>query len=203
MIEPVVSILPIATILDVGYVSSYLAVADQNKQRLYRGNNLGGDKLGLLIFIVSEIIAWHNENNPDDPTLIDTGNYLWWLCGKYQQQALAIIGEGGGGTTLVTDDGTPLRLEPFRMQFKVGGSEWPSGEVSKTLPWRSFGTSNDDIEVVLQNAVDNAIDADTVGDFAYKVTYNLTTTVITWQINGVDTAPNDDQIMIISGFKIL
>lgn len=192
------TILSVATILECAKLAGGYAIIDRAKKRSLYGGFVS-DWLPEKIFFVWKRVQNRYDKDPTDETLRDTANFLWDLIGKYGLKAQLALGQGGGSVIIVGNGQLPLI--PFRIPFFINSADFPSGSTSLTLNFRSFGTESSDIEVDLQNVVVNPLLPETIGDFTYAVTFNSSTTVITFQQDSTPTAPFDDQIMIISGFK--
>ncbi len=190
------TILPVSTILQCGALGLSYAIKDISQKNAFQGGALNWD-IPQKIYLVYKSVKHRFDGYPSDPSLRDTSNLLWRLLGVYGMRALNHL-QGGGN--VVINGGGGLVLIPFSEPFVIGTS-YPSAATSVTLNWRSFGTQSSNIEVVLQNATVNPLLTATAGDFTYDVTFNATTTTISFQQNGVPTAPEDGQIMLISGFK--
>ncbi len=190
------TILPVATILQCAKLGLSYSVQDAKQKAAFQGGVLNMS-LPRTIFMVLNSVEHRFNSYPTDPTLRATSNFLWDLLGIYGLRALKNL-QGGG--SVIINPGGGLVLIPFSETFVVGTS-YPSGATSVTLNWRSFGTSSDNIQVILQNAIVNPLITATAGDFTYDVTFNASITTIRFQANGVATAPDDGQILIINGFK--
>lgn len=84
--------------IQIGDVSSYLAQIDVLKSSLF-GRKLD-PRLPLMLEIETDAIRWRNDIFPTDPTLLQTSNYLYELCGRYINKALVIISGAGSGTPI-------------------------------------------------------------------------------------------------------
>ncbi len=191
------TILPIPIILQAAELGLSYAIKDISQKNAFQGGAISED-IALKIYLVYQGVKHRYDGYPSDPTLRNTANLLWRLLGKYGLQALNNL-QGGG--QVIINGGGGLVLIPFSVDFVINSVNFPSGSTSTTLNWRSYGVKNSDVQVVLQNQLVNPLLPETVGDFTYAVQFNSTNTIITFQQNGVPTAPNDDQIMIINGFK--
>jgi hypothetical protein len=111
----------VATEIQIGQVSSYLAKADAGKQAYYNGTALDSN-LHKLIAMETDIVNWEYQNYPSNLTLIQAGWYLYALCGRYSNQALKIIGSGSGGIIIDPTTNRPINLVGVTTMFTVGDS---------------------------------------------------------------------------------
>ena len=90
------------TILDIiklGKVSTYLA-----SQAVANGNLFNAyidQRLPKMLYTETKSVEWIYNLDPNYPTLLGSGNYLYSLCGLFALQAKAIIAGGGGGTPVI------------------------------------------------------------------------------------------------------
>ncbi len=191
------SILSIQQILDCGALGLSFAIKDIEKRNAFNRGVIN-ELIPEEIYLVYKSVKHRYDSYPSDPTLRATANLLWQLLGKYGLQALNSL-EGGGQVQIVTGGG--LLLIPFDVTFQINSVQFPSGQTSYTLNWRSYGVASNNIHIDLENDNINSLISATIGDFTYDVTFNLNSTVINFQVEGVPTAPDDNKIMTISGFK--
>lgn len=88
----------ITDILQQAEVSQYLAT-----NQIANGNIFSGvldNNLDKILYTERKSVAWAYSQNNNDPSLVKTGNYLFWLMGKFRLQAIGIIAGGGGGTPI-------------------------------------------------------------------------------------------------------
>jgi hypothetical protein len=128
-----------------GKISSFLAASDFAKQRLLKGSAFN-TYLPQLLSVVTDLVEWKNDLDPDDETLVDTANYLYQLCGRYIPKAKQLIGNMGQGTIVNPANGVVSILAPIYLEFYVGVTASPVmingvsvvlpsvGDASMTLP---------------------------------------------------------------------
>jgi hypothetical protein len=80
-------------------VSEYLAGNDIAKGALF-GKRVTPN-LNKIIYQERRSLAWMLGQDPNYSTLQQVANYVFWLCGKYQLKAQAIIAGGAGGIIIV------------------------------------------------------------------------------------------------------
>lgn len=141
---------PIATLIDIGQVSGYLALVNNAKQKAFKNGTID-DRIPLLIYCVTRTLEYSYETQPLTNTTASVGNYLYALCRRYVTAALNKMGQGGGGIIVDPGSGQPINLRWVTMSFRVGdaGSPVLDGELSFTIDLTnilsdsvSFGFSN-------------------------------------------------------------
>lgn len=141
---------PIATLIDIGQVSGYLALVDNAKQKAFRNGTID-NRIPLLIYCVTRTLEFAYETQPLTDTTASVGNYLYALCRRYVTAALNKMGQGGGGIIVDPGSGQPINLRWVTMSFRVGdaGSPVLDGEQQFTIELTnilsdsaSFGFSN-------------------------------------------------------------
>lgn len=191
------TILPVPTILNAGALGLSLSLKDISKKNVF-SRGVINELIPPEIQMVYKGVKHRYDSYPSDTSLRATANLLWQLLGKYGLQALNAL-EGGGQVQIVTSGG--LLLIPYSDQVQINSVDFPSGDTSFTLDFRSYGVKNSDVYVELENQPVSALSGETFGDFTYAITFNLTSTVISFSVEGTPTPPDDDQVMIIRGFK--
>lgn len=90
----------IAETVDIGRVSTYLAVNYNARGRLFGGNLNPVSEVQIAMY--TDALDWATEGAQTDATIRNIANYLFWLCGMFAVQAISIIaGSGGGSVTPV------------------------------------------------------------------------------------------------------
>jgi hypothetical protein len=120
---------------DYGNVSSFLAATDFAGQNILSGGSFNSD-LPMRLSLVSRLVEWNYNRDPNDVTLVSTGNYLYQLVGKYRNQAQLIIANNMPGIIVNPANGVQSTLQPIYLQFRVGVTPSPqvvNGE-NVTLP---------------------------------------------------------------------
>lgn len=128
-----------------GQISSYLAAIDFASQNFLSGGIYNSD-LPMRLSMVTRLVEWKFDQNPNDETLVATGNYLYQLCGKYVRQAKLILANYMPGIIINPANGAQSTLVPVYLQFRVGVTTSPvvvngvnvtlpnDGDTSVTLP---------------------------------------------------------------------
>jgi hypothetical protein len=128
-----------------GKISSFLAASDFARQGLLKGEPFN-TSLPSLLSVVTDLVEWNNDRDPADETLVDTGNYLYQLLGKYLPKAKQLIANMGQGTIVNPATGAISILAPFYIEFYVGVTASPVvvngqnvtlpnvGDTSMTIP---------------------------------------------------------------------
>lgn len=125
----------ISDYLNYGNVSSFLASNDFAGQNVLSGGAYNSD-LPMRLSMVTRLVEWAYGKDSTDPTLINTGNYLYQLCGKYIQQAKLIIANNMPGIIINPATGAQSTLQPVYLQFRVGVTSSPVvvNGVNVTIP---------------------------------------------------------------------
>ena len=114
------TILSISDIIELGKVSTYLAANYVDKGNLFGGTVIRPTP-PTIITMSWYGLEWGYDNNggaQTDASLRQTGNYCYWLYGKFQLEAQRIInGSGGGGSVIPTPPASAL-LNPY--DWRVG-----------------------------------------------------------------------------------
>ena len=118
--------LTVANILDIAKISMYIATLDIEKGKFY-GKRVVPETPQILANEIFGIEYWYNLN-PNDPSLIETSNYLYSLCRGYNLQAQQIAGTGGTISPV-----NPSQI-PTPYDFEVTASSIvPAGATNATL----------------------------------------------------------------------
>jgi hypothetical protein len=125
----------IALYSDYGNISSFLAQDDFGRQNFLRGGSFNSD-LPMRLSMVTRLVEWNFNRDPNDETLVSTGNYLYQLCGKYIKEAQLIIANNMPGIIINPATGVQSTLQPVYLQFRVGVTSSPVvvNGVNVTLP---------------------------------------------------------------------
>lgn len=120
---------------DYGNVSSFLASSDFAGQNLLNGGSFNSD-LPMRLSMVTRLVEWNYNRDPNDTTLVSTGNYLYQLCGKYIKEAQLIIANNMPGIIINPANGAQSTLQPVYLQFRVGVTASPQvvNGANVTLP---------------------------------------------------------------------
>jgi len=89
------SILPITTILNLAAISQYLSAYDVTLDTKLNGGSLNS-RLPRQIYQTRKNVEWMYAQDPNESTLVEVGNYLYALCGRYISVAKTILGSSGG-----------------------------------------------------------------------------------------------------------
>lgn len=168
---------PIATIITYAKISQFLAADDIAKTFLFKGGPPPLQKLSRLIYIVRKQVDLVYTNDPSDSTLDSTANYLYWLCGRYINQAKVILGQGGTGVIVNPTSGALSSLTGVFVQFRIGdvGSLMNAGDTVLTL------TYDDPISATVSVDLDGVeLPQNDSLQISYTVVYNSSSVVITF-----------------------
>lgn len=162
-----------------GNISSFLAANDFSSQNFLKGGVLRSD-LPSRLSLVTRMVEHAFTVNPNDPTLVSTGNYLYQLCGRYIPQAKVILGNGSGLIVNI-NTGVLSTLIAQDIEFKIGGADAPmnAGDTTLVLNYSSVVSSSVSI------AVDGAEAPIGGGPYTDRIaaTVNITTSTITIVFN--------------------
>ena len=118
--------LTITQILDFAKISQYIATIDIESGKFY-GRRVVPETPQVLYNERKAVEYWYNLS-PNDPSLIETSNYLYSLCRGYNLQAQQIAGTGGVITPVI-----PSQI-PNPLIFEVSPTTVvPSGATSATI----------------------------------------------------------------------
>lgn len=188
-----------------GNVSSFLASMDFNRQNILSGGSFNSD-LPMRLSMVTRLVEWKFNQDATDSTLINTGNYLYQLCGKYLQQAKLIIANNMPGIIINPANGAQSTLQPVYLQFRVGVTSSPQvvNGVNVTLP-----NAGDDSVVLPLTYILNSLEVTLDGvevpqndplQTSYNPIYTNNSATITLA-NG--TKFNNNDLWIISGYQFV
>jgi hypothetical protein len=107
-----------------GNVSSFLAATDFAGQNFLSGGSFNSD-LPMRLSLVTRLVEWNYNRDPNDETLVSTGNYEYQLVGKYRNQAQLIIANNMPGIIINPANGVQSTLQPVYLQFRVGVTASP------------------------------------------------------------------------------
>lgn len=118
-----------------GNVSSFLASSDFAGQNFLNGGSFNSD-LPMRLSLTTRLVEWNFNRDPNDTSLVSTGNYLYQLCGKYIKQAQLIIANNMPGIIINPANGAQSTLVPVYLQFRIGVTSSPVvvNGVNVTLP---------------------------------------------------------------------
>jgi hypothetical protein len=88
-------ILPIASIISLSKICQYLSSYDVTLDTALNGGTLNSS-LPRQIYQTRKNVEWMYSQNPNESTLVEVGNYLYALCGRYISVAKTILGSQGG-----------------------------------------------------------------------------------------------------------
>lgn len=112
--------LSIPTIVSIGDVSTYLS-ANYTSKKLLFGGPIIKEIPPIQIAMATDGLRWYYEGGSDPEGLLrNTGNYLYWMCGKFALQAQGII-SGPGGGSVIPSSGVSL---PNVLDFIVSASSF-------------------------------------------------------------------------------
>lgn len=114
------TILSISDIIELGKVSTYLSLNYTDKSALFKGGAVMRPLPPNLITMSWYALEWGLDGGAQtDASLRQTGNYCYWIYGKFQLEAQRIInGSGGGGGSVVPTPTPSAMLNPY--DWRVG-----------------------------------------------------------------------------------
>lgn len=188
-----------------GNISSFLSATDFSGTNVLKGGAFNSD-LPMRLNMVTRLVEWKYNQNPTDTSLINTGNYLYQLCGKYIQQAKLIIANNMPGIIINPATGAQSTLQPVYLQFRVGVTSSPvvvngvnvtlpnPGDNSITIPLTyilaSLEVTLDGVEVPQSDPL----------QLSYNAIYTNNDATITLANGGTF---NNNDLWIISGFQFV
>jgi hypothetical protein len=188
-----------------GEVSSFLAALDFRKQSLLAGGAYNSD-LPMRLSMVTRIVEWKYTQNANDETLINTGNYLYQLCGKYLQQAKLIIANNMPGIIINPANGAQSTLQPVYLQFRVGvtGSPVNVNGANVTLPNAGENSIVIPLTYVLASLEVTLDGVEVPQTDAFQISYNpiYTNDSVTITLANGSVFNNND-LWIISGYQFV
>jgi len=188
-----------------GNVSSFLAANDFSGQNVLSGGAFNSD-LPMRLSLVTRLVEWKLNQNANDTTLINTGNYLYQLCGKYIQQAKLIIANNMPGVIINPATGAQSTLQPVYLQFRVGVTSSPQNVngVNITLPTDGQSSIVLPLTYVLASLAvikdDNVLPINDTLQFSYNPIYTNNNVTIT--LNNGSVFQNGD-LYAIAGYQFV
>jgi hypothetical protein len=195
----------VSTYATYGNISSYLSAVDFSGQNLLKGGAFNSD-LPMRLSMVTRLVEWNLNRDPNDTSLVATGNYLYQLCGKYIKQAQLIIANNMPGIIINPANGAQSTLVPVYLQFRVGVTSSPQvvngvnvtipnpGDNSVTLPLTyilaSLEVTLDGVEVPISDPL----------QLSFNPIYTNNSATITLANGGIF---NYNDLWIISGFQFV
>jgi len=169
--------LNIPNYLELAKISQFLAANDQNNFAKNQGGTIY-PSLARLIYIVRTSIEWKYQIDNTDTSLIDTGNYLKALIGKYSYFAANIIG-GAGGTFINPPSGSQIGIIGVDYSFEIGDVDSPidAGDTVLVLTY-----NNPILNTVLVFRDETEMPPNDINVASYSVTYTTTTVTITFTV---------------------
>lgn len=107
-----------AQILQIAKVCQYLTIVDSHTKTVFKGGDLNQQQ-ARLIYIVRKSVQNRYDLNPADPTLIQTGNYLFSLLRNWPA-AQNILSQVAGGLPLITNPANVSLVVGQNAVFTVG-----------------------------------------------------------------------------------
>lgn len=152
-------------ILQIAKVCQYMTIVDISTQQVFKGGDLN-QRQARLIYVVRKSVQNRYDLNPSDPTLIQTGNYLFsllhnWPAAQNVLNAIAgglpaitnpsdvniVVGEDAVFTVAVTSS-TPYTVQWFRDGILIPGATG----LSYTLPDAQLSDTGATFNAVATNA---------------------------------------------------
>jgi hypothetical protein len=157
-------------------VSQYLA-ADDNANGALWGERITPD-LHIQLYLERKAVEWLYDLSPNDVSLIDTGNYLYSLLGRYGLRAKYFITIGGSGSAAISPT---VRYEWNEVSFVVDGTLNSPVAGSYTFQYDDLIGATDLEKIV----VNNNIESRRAGDFTIDYTTGTITRINPYQTNDV------------------
>lgn len=107
-----------STIIEVAIIAQYLSTRDI-RSRKFATNQISNKRLPQHIRSVRKSVQWAYTNNPSDPSLTKTGEYLFALCPPYSQPALHIIVNSSAVAPIVTGPSNDAILIGANASFTI------------------------------------------------------------------------------------
>jgi hypothetical protein len=194
----------IATIISYGNICSYLAANDFAKQRLLKSRSFQ-TKLPQKLDIATNLVTWAYGQNPNDTSLISTGNYLYQLCGKYIAEAQLVISGAGTGSIVNPATGVVSTILAVYLEFIVGVTSSPVlvNGVNVTLPINGETSFVLPLANILDGSIGVAKDTvplPTLLTDRYSFTPMYTPSSVTININNGNAFTNGD-LFVITGLQ--
>lgn len=122
----------IPEIIEFGEVSTYLAPNYVSTQSLFGGSVIKPVP-PIQIAMVTDGLTWgYDGGGQSNQSLRSTGNYAYWLYGRFGLQAQNIVNGPGGGSVIPVGPTTDL---PNPLDFIVGASSFiATGESTVNIP---------------------------------------------------------------------
>jgi len=180
--------LGVADIIKIAKVSQYLSEVAIRKNILIGGNL--DPRLPVIIYDVRKDVEFMYDMNPSEPSLVETSNYLYWLCGEFALQAQYVIAQGGGGT-IVNPTGAQTSIAAILVQFIVGVSDMNAGDTVYILNYQNIINGTVSIEL---DGSELPVNLST--QISYNIVYTSTSATITFNqpvFNG--------QLFVIRGLR--
>lgn len=180
----------IPTIIGYAKIVEYLSANDAALKKAlnwgYMNNNLARE-----VYEVRKSVQWAYNNNPNNPTLTSTSQYLYGLLGQYLLKAELTSGNQGG--SIVNPAVVPV-LQFFFLQFQIGqaGSLMSAGSTTLTLDYPNITPNS--VNVVYGGSPLPQTSTLTLGQQSYLVAYSINTSVLTFS-----NAVNNGDFIVITG----
>ncbi len=131
------TILSIADIIELGKVSTYLSLNYTDKSALFKGGAVINPVPPLLIPMSWYALEWGLDGGAQtDASLRQTGNYCYWIYGKFQLEAQRIINGSAGGGSVVPTPANVLIPNPYDWRvgtITTGDAPLKEGDTTVTL----------------------------------------------------------------------
>jgi hypothetical protein len=196
----------ISNYIDYGNVSSFLASNDFSGQNVLSGGSFNSD-LPMRLNLVTRLVEWKFGKDPTDTTLINTGNYLNQLIGKYRNLAKLIIANNMPGIIINPATGAQSTLQPIYLQFRMGVTTSPQvvNGVNVTLPNNGDSSFVLPLTYVLASLQvvkdgDNDLPINDPLQLSYNPIYTNNNVTIT--LTNGDTFQNGD-LWVINGYQFV
>lgn len=190
----------IPDIIQIAQISTALSIQDIERKNVY-GNQIVDKELPALLNMEWKTLQWCYDSGYDADDLDARGAYVYALCIKYLQKALAYLGQSGG-TIVNPSTGLSSTIESVFYQGTVDGA----GNITLTTGQTEIIVPDDYIMVnSIVMIVDNAeLPVGNYTDrYSYTVSYSTTEATITFYNGSPNIGLQNSQIVQIRGFKFV
>lgn len=182
--------LSVPDIIKIAKVAQYLSEVSIRRNVLTAGDL--DPRLPIIIYDVRKDVEFMYDINPSEPSLVQTSNYLYWLCGDYALQAQYVIAQGGGGV-IVNPNGVATSIAAILVQFVVGVSDMNDGDIVYILNYQNV--INGTVSVTLDGS-ELPINVST--QISYNILYTGNNVTITF-----NQPVFDGQLFVIRALRFL
>ena len=184
--------------LTIGYakICQYLAQNNVSKNNALNWDNVNVH-LGTELYMERKAVEWAYGNNPSNPTLGVSAQYLYSLCGNYLSQAQLIAGNTSGNI-VNPSTGAVSTIQFFLLQFEIGnaGSLMNAGDTTLVLNYPSINQKS--VFVNYGGVALPITTTDTIGQQTFSVVYGVNNSTLTFRY----PVKNGDLITIAGSYLV-